>query len=104
MRPGPPGASWRLTAVLLGLFGALTSPVAAQGNLPDLGAVLAKNANLSTYYDLMKVSRRPARIVGRRWGGPRLTRTEIPRHLAPTAQRPRLDSESRSAPNGRVRR
>ena len=62
MRPGSSRASWRLPTVLLGLIGAVTSPVAAQA-LPDLGEVLSRNANLSTYYGLMKVRRAASGIA-----------------------------------------
>ena len=39
--------------VLLGLMGATS--VVPQSKLPELGEILAKNANLSTYYELLKV-------------------------------------------------
>ncbi len=48
-------SSWALPTVLVGLMASFSwSPVAAQG-VQDLGTILSKNANLSTYYTLIQV-------------------------------------------------
>ena len=50
------GKSLGLSAALLGLLATLaTVPVFAATDSKDLGEILASNANLSTYYDLIQV-------------------------------------------------
>ncbi len=86
--------------ILLGLAG--LAAAAAASSDPDLGTVLSKNGNLSTYYGLLKVGRdrRERRLSGE---APRESvalvadedHTGVSKHHTRTAQLLRRDGESK---------